>query len=184
MVIQIQNTKPANLMRSKWMRATTWLAFILLMLELASCGFRLRGSVELPPEVRQLALEDTATGSELLPVIKLQLRRNGIKPLDNPEQAKIILIINGEAYKRRVLTVSSVGQVQEFELAYNVDYSIKNVNDPDASLMRQKLTIKRDLRFSVDEVLGKAAEEARLKEDMMLAAAERILRRLPSAVKK
>ena len=160
------------------------LACLLAALTLSACGFHLRGEVELPPEIRSLAIEDSATGSELVPVIKLKLRRSGIKPLDNSQQAKLILIINGEAYSRRVLTVSSVGQVQEFGLSYDVDYSIKNVADPGASLMRQTLSIKRDLRFSVDEVLGKASEEARLKDDMLVAAAERILRRLPKAVSK
>ncbi len=160
------------------------LACLLVALALSGCGFHLRGEVELPPEIRSLAIEDSATGSELVPVIKLKLRRSGIKPLDNSQQAKLILIINGEAYSRRVLTVSSVGQVQEFGLSYDVDYSIKNVADPSASLMRQTLSIKRDLRFSVDEVLGKASEEARLKDDMLVAAAERILRRLPKAVSK
>lgn len=159
------------------------LILLMSLLSLSACGFRLRGAVELPPEVRQLAIEENIIGSQLVPVIKLQLRRKGIKPLDDKDQAKIVLIINTEAYQRRVLTVSSVGQVQEFELSYNVDYSIQNVNDPQSSLMRQKISIKRDLRFSVDEVLGKATEEARLREDMVLAAAERILRRLPRAVK-
>lgn len=167
-----------------WTQSTVYLLCLWVVLQLGACGFHLRGAVELPSEVRQLALEDTATGTELMPVIKLQLRRNGITPLESSEQAKLILVVNSEDYKRRVLTVSSVGQVQEFELAYNVDYSIKNVDDPGASLMRQSLSIKRDLRFSVDEVLGKASEEARLKQDMVLAAAERILRRLPNAVKK
>lgn len=170
-------------MRFDFQRALFVPFFLLLVVELAACGFRLRGAVDLPPEINQLAIEDTATGTDLAPVLKLQLRRNGIKPLENSEQAKLILIVDAEAYKRRVLTVSSVGQVQEFELSYDVGYSIKNVTDPDASLMRQRLSIKRDLRFSVDEVLGKASEEARLKEDMVLAASERILRRLPKAVK-
>ncbi len=155
---------------------------LLISVTVSSCGFRLRGTVELPPEIHSLAIEDTVTGSELVPVVKLQLRRSGIKPLENSEQAKLVLIIHGESYNSRVLTVSSAGQVQEFQLSFNVDYSIQNVADPSASLMRQKLSISRDLRFSVDEVLGKASEEARLKNDMVLAAAERILRRLPRAV--
>ena len=49
------------------------------------------------------------------------------------------------------------------------------------SLLGQKTTVKRDLRFSVTEVLGKTSEENRLKEDMVNAAAEQILRRLPKA---
>jgi LPS-assembly lipoprotein len=156
----------------------------LVLVTVSACGFHLRGAVELPPEIHSLALEDTSTGSGLVPVIKLQLRRSGIKPLASTEQAKLILTINGESYNRRVLTVSSVGQVQEFELSFNVDYSIQNVADPSASLMRQKLTVKRDLRFAVDEVLGKASEEARLKEDMLRDAAERILKRIPKAARK
>lgn len=185
MITRIHNLLASySLLNNVHVRKGKVIVVVLVVLALSSCGFHLRGSVELPPEVKQLAIEDLLTGSQLAPVLKLQLRRNGIKPLDDPEQAKIILVIHGEAYKRRVLTVSSVGQVQEFELSYNVDYSIKNVTDPDASLMRQNLSIKRDLRFSVDEVLGKASEEARLQDDMILAASERILRRLPKAVKK
>ena len=155
---------------------------LLLSVTVSSCGFHLRGNVELPPEIHSLAIEDTATGSELVPVVKLQLRRNGIKTLESTDQAKLILVIHGESSTRRVLTVSSAGQVQEFQLAFNVNYSIQNVADPSASLLRQELSITRDLRFSVDEVLGKTSEEARLKNDMVLAAAERILRRLPRAV--
>ena len=151
---------------------------------LSGCGFHLRGAVTLPPEINSLAIEDTATGSQIVPEIKLQLRRNGITPLASAENAKLILIIMGESYGQRVLTVSSVGQVQEFELSYDVDYTIQNVADPSASLLRQKLTIKRDLRFSVEEVLGKASEETRLKNDMLQDAAQKILRRLPKAVSK
>lgn len=176
-------TSTSNQIRSNLLARGLLLILLLLIFELTACGFRLRGAVELPPEINQLAIEDSATGSELVPVLKLQLRRNGIQLLESSDQAKLIVIVNGDAYKRRVLTVSSVGQVQEFELSYDVDYSIKNVDDPDASLMRQKLSIKRDLRFSVDEVLGKTSEEARLKEDMVLAASQRILRRIPKAVK-
>lgn len=152
-------------------------------LALSACGFHLRGAVELPDEINHLAIEDMITGSELAPVVKLQLRRKGIEPLESASDARLVLIINSESYSRRVLTVSSVGQVQEFQLSYDVDYSLRNVADPEASLMRQKLSIKRDLRFSVDEVLGKSAEEERLKNDMVVAASERILQRLPKIVK-
>lgn len=160
------------------------LMLVVLAIELAGCGFRLRGDVDLPPEVKQLAIEDAATGTELVPVLNILLRRSGIKPLDNAENARLVLVIISESYKRRVLTVSSAGQVQEYELSYAVKYSIKNIDDNTVSLMNQKVSIKRDLRFSVTEVLGKSSEEARLKKDMINAAAEQILRRLPKATAK
>jgi len=155
-----------------------------LVNELAGCGFHLRGDVEMPPEARQLIVEDLPVGSEIAPVLELQLRRSGIKPLKDPQEAKLILAILGESYKRRVATVSSAGQVQEYELDYTVKYSIKNVDDIQASLMNQSITVTRDLRFNVTEVLGKSTEEARLKQDMIVAAVEQILRRLPNAFEK
>ena len=171
---------------SKGKPGTVLLLTLLLLftLFLNACGFHLRGAVELPEGIHKLAIEDTATGSNIAPVIALQLKRNGITPLKSQDNAELVLIINSEAYGRRVMTVSSVGQVQEFELSYDVDYSIKNVKDAGASLMRQKLSIKRDLRFAVDEVLGKASEEARLRKDMLVAASERILRRVPRVASK
>jgi LPS-assembly lipoprotein len=159
----------------------TSLLLLLLSMQLAACGFHLRGDVELPPEVKQLAIEEAEKGPMLVPVLNTLFRRNDIKPVADLEQAKLVLEILSESYKRRVITVSSAGQVQEYELIYAIKYSIKNKENERLSLLGQKTTVKRDLRFSVTEVLGKTSEENRLKEDMVNAAAEQILRRLPKA---
>ena len=147
---------------------------------LVSCGFHLRGSVELPETVKHVAVDDGDTASEIATSLKIQLTRNGIKPLQNVDEAKLVIEIYRELFQRRVLTVSSAGQVQEFELTYTVNYSIKNKDNINASLVNQGLSLRRDLRFDPNEVLGKTSEEVRLRQDMLNAAAEQILRRLPN----
>ena len=151
-------------------------ATVLIMLQ--SCGFHLRGEIELPPEIHQLAIDDVTTTSQIAQELKIQLRRHDIKLLNNIEDAKLIIVIDGERNQRRVMTVSPEGQVQEFELMYTVNYSIQNKDNKEASIANQSLTIRRGLRFDETAVLGKTSEETRLQEDMVRAAAEQILRRL------
>ncbi|MGD8566563.1 MAG: LPS assembly lipoprotein LptE [Gammaproteobacteria bacterium] len=152
------------------------------MTALTACGFHLRGSIELPAEARQVAIDDGKSATDIATSLNIHLRRNGIKPLQKIDKAKVVIKIRSESFQRRVLTVSSAGQVQEFELIYVVNYSINNRDNKDASLTDQTLTLRRDLRFNANEVLGKTTEEARLKQDMLDSAAQQILRRLPTVV--
>jgi LPS-assembly lipoprotein len=162
-------------------KTALWLSVIIMSMCLMSCGFHFKKSVELPPEIHQLAIEDLPTGSELAPVIQLRLRHNGIRTLNSSNDAKLVLYLQSESYKRRVLTVSGLGQVQEYELVYTVKYSITNVKYSAASIKDQTVVIKRDLRFNPSEVLGSASEEERLKQEMIGTAAEQIIRRIPKA---
>ena len=145
---------------------------------LQSCGFHLRGEIDLPPEIHKLAIDDVSTTSQIAPELRIQLRRQKIQLLNNIEDAKLVIVIDGEHNQRRVMTVSPEGQVQEFELMYVVNYSIHNKDNKEASISNQSLTIRRGLRFDETAVLGKTSEETRLQQDMVRAAAEQILRRL------
>ncbi|WP_455199829.1 LPS-assembly lipoprotein LptE [Kaarinaea lacus] len=149
-----------------------------LLLVLQSCGFHLRGSVDLPPEIHQLAIDDVTTTSQIATELRIQLRRQDIRLLDNVDDAKLVIVIDAERHQRRVMTVSPEGQVQEFELIYIVNYAIHNKDNQEASISNQNLTIRRGLRFDETAVLGKTSEETRLQQDMVRAAAEQVLRRL------
>ncbi|HEY5604528.1 MAG TPA: LPS assembly lipoprotein LptE [Gammaproteobacteria bacterium] len=142
------------------------------------CGFHLRGSFELPPGLENIAIDDTETTSDIAPVLKTHLRRHNITPLNNIEDAKLVIVIDSEKQQRRVMTVSSAGRVQEFELIYTVSYSLLNKETPEASVSGQTLTLTRDLRFDETAVLGVTSEETRLQQEMLNASAEQILRRL------
>ncbi|MGD8559036.1 MAG: LPS assembly lipoprotein LptE, partial [Gammaproteobacteria bacterium] len=127
--------------------ARRWLLIITTMVLLASCGFHLRGSVDLPKDTKQLAIDDGESASAIATTLHTHLRRNGIKPLQNTDEAKLVIEIHREGFQRRVLTVNTAGQVQEFELTYRVSYSLLNKDNEDVSLRQQSLVLRRDLRF-------------------------------------
>ena len=151
---------------------------VVAVLFLQSCGFHLRGEIDLPPEIHQLAIDDVTTTAQIGPVLRIQLRSLDIKVLENIDDAKLVIQIEKETFQRRVMTVSPEGQVQEFELSYTVSYAIQNKDNQGASLSNQSLTVRRGLRFDETAVLGKTSEETQLQRDMVNAAAEQILRRL------
>ncbi len=151
---------------------------LLLVTLLQSCGFHLRGAIQLPDDIHQLAIDDVTTTSQIAQVIRIELRRHDIKVLKIVDDANYVIVIDNERFSRRVMTVSPQGQVQEFELIYTVSYSILNKQIEAASITGQSLSIRRGLRFDETAVLGKTSEETRLQEDMVSNAAEQILRRL------
>jgi len=155
---------------------------VVIAMGLQACGFHLRKATEIPAEAKSVAIVDLPIGSEIASAVNLQLSYVGIDALAQDQGANLIFVVKDEKYKRRVLTVNAVGQVKEYELVYVVKYSIKNVRHAGASISNQTITIKRDMRFEPNEVLGSADEEARLRKEMIKIAAKQIIRRLPKAV--
>ncbi|MCI0506619.1 MAG: hypothetical protein L0Z73_10975, partial [Gammaproteobacteria bacterium] len=120
---------------------------VLMVVCLHGCGFHLRGSIELPPGMDSIAIDDVTATSGIAQVLKTQLRRHNITPLKNIDDARLVIVIDSEKHQRRVMTVSPEGRVQEFELIYTVAYSLLNKENPEATVANQVLSIKRDLRF-------------------------------------
>jgi len=153
------------------------LMLAILPVFLQGCGFHLRGSVQLVSELSPLFVREPDAGSDIAPVLRGSLQANNVDVTTDGQAASAVLTIHQEDYHRRVLTVSSAGSVQEFELSYRVNYSLKD-RDQRALLSNQWASLRRDLRFDATAVLGKSSEEAQLKRDMVDDAVQQILRRL------
>lgn len=153
-----------------------------ISLVLQACGFRLRGNIDLPPEFDTIYIDDISESSQITPALIAVMKRNDISITKNVSSAKVIIVINGEKYQRQILTVSSGGNVEEYELSYLVNFGIRQFageDKPVTELLKDQLVnLKRDLRFDENAVLAKSTEEQELRESMLRIAAEQIIRRL------
>ena len=158
------------------------LSTLLLLLTLTACGFHLRGSVELPPELAAINVQDAKPTTDIAPSLRSALKSSGIQVSDS---APMLLQLKAEQYGKRVLSVDSSGRAQEYGLSYTVRFLLKGVGaegEKDAMwLAEQTVTQTRDLRFDANAVLGTASEEAQLKAEMRRDAVSKILRRLQQA---
>jgi len=136
---------------------------------LTSCGFHLRGSVQLPPELDDMAVRDAGGTTDLLPELKSRLKNEGIN-------------LNATA---EVLSVDSSGRAQEYGLSYSVRFSLKKRDvagkESVVWLNEQTITLTRDLRFDSGAVLGTENEQSQLRKEMRRDAVLQILQRLQKA---
>jgi len=52
-----------------------YLLTLILLISLTACGFHLRGSVQLPPELAEMALQDGSPATDILPELRRALKK-------------------------------------------------------------------------------------------------------------
>ncbi|HKC53956.1 MAG TPA: LPS assembly lipoprotein LptE [Burkholderiales bacterium] len=150
-----------------------------LCLVLASCGFQLRGTAEVPFET--LYLPNSNAG------IALDLKRNiqsgtRAKVVDDPKTAQAILQFTEETRNKEILSLTGTGRVREFQLRYRVGFRVHDGKGGDY-VPQSVIQLTRDVTFNDSEILAKEAEEQLLFRDMQTDMVQQIMRRLAAAQK-
>ena len=166
--------------------------FVVAVLVLHACGFKLRGAMNLSSDISPIYIEQK-TAFELVRDIKSLLAANNIKVVDNAASSRSQLLILGEKKASRVLSVDTGGQAREYLLTYTVDFVISEKSSADVmeqSVVNElsadkpstdkpdSISISRSLLFDTEAVLGYANESAVLYKDMRRDAARQIILKL------
>lgn len=164
---------------------------------LMSCGFRLRGGVELPAELKSVHITGVAEFSDLYQELKRVLLRSGAKVTLKPEQALSVITISGEQMRKRVLSVDSQGRAAEYGLNYRFSFSVhtnqsgsrqesvsdKSINENTILIPSQQISLARDFRFDPDNVLATDAQEKQKRLELVKFSVQQVLRRIQSILK-
>jgi len=150
-----------------------------LLLALAACGFKLRGTADVPFETIYLP---GATGG-----IALDLKRNiqigtNAKVVDDAAKAEAVLQFTEETKQKEVLSLTGTGKVREFQLRYRVGFRVHD-NKGGEYVPQSSIQLTRDVTFNDTEILAKEQEEQILFRDMQTDMVQQILRRLAAAKK-
>jgi LPS-assembly lipoprotein len=150
---------------------------VLVLIVLAGCGFRLRGSADVP--FQTLYIPNAVTG------IALELKRSiqaatDAKVVDDPKGADALLQFSHETRDREILSLNAAGRVREYRLRYRVGFRVHDGKGNDY-VPQSSLELTRDISFNDAQVLAKEAEEELLFRDMQNDMVQQILRRLAAA---
>jgi len=148
-----------------------------LALALAGCGFRLRGTAEVPFET--LYVPSATSG------IALDLKRNiqaGTKArvVDDPSKAEAVMQFTEETRQKEILSLTGTGRVREFQLRYRVAFRVHDGKGAEY-VPPNTIQLTRDVTFNDAEILAKEQEEQLLFRDMQIDMVQQILRRLAAA---
>jgi LPS-assembly lipoprotein len=152
-------------------------ALLFFLIVLAGCGFRLRGTAEVPFQTLYVPNADSG--------IALDLKRNvqagtQAKVVDDPQKAEAVLAFSNENREKNILSLTGTGRVREFQLKYSVGFRVHDGKGGDY-IPQTTIALTRDITFSDTEVLAKEAEEQLLFRDMQSDMVQQIMRRLASA---
>ena len=139
------------------------------------CGFKLRGAVDIPPELSPLYIESGGLVGE---AIDARLLGSGVQRTDSPSQAGMILRILSEGRDSRVVAVDQDGKALAYQLTYRVTFDALG-KDGQVLVSPQTLTLDRTFDDNPNvALLGKELESDIIYQDMASDAADQVLLRL------
>ncbi len=183
------------------MRAAKLSILTLLLMLLAACGFKLRGSADLP--AHKLPFATIALTLAPTSEFYAQLKRNieassaGTRVVDAGE-AEAILAVLGDTSQKNILSLNTSGRVREFQLVRTFSFKVQANNRAAAPAPQVKYTdapavapteyvpastivLRREVTYSDDLVLSKEGEEALLWRDIQNDLVQQLMRRLATA---
>jgi LPS-assembly lipoprotein len=158
-------------------RESSVVAALLLMLSLAGCGFTLRGSVDLPPQLRTLQIESPVPNSELVREVSRMLRNNSVALTDKPNDDIWRLGIGTEQVRERVLSVNANARAGEYEVTMDVAAQLRRGTQV---VGPETLSVSRVYLADPENAVAKNEEAELIRSEMRRELAQQVLRRLQS----
>ena len=183
------------------MRAAKLSILTLLLVLLAGCGFKLRGSADLPAHKLPFATIalTLAPTSDFYAQLKRSIEASsaGTRVVDASE-ADAILAVLGDSSQKNILSLNASGRAREYQLvrtfrfkvqargpagapAPQVKYTDAPVVAPTEYVAPSTIVLRREVTYSHDLVLSKEAEEQLLWRDIQKDLVEQVMRRLAAA---
>lgn len=159
------------------------MACTLLMGALTACGFHLRQSADLPPQMRVIYISGSLGGSNtaLLRSLRRDLATGNTQVVDDPTQATAILKIEDVRRSSSLLAISSAGIPLEYKVYYQAQFSLLVGNT--LLIEPQTLVLTRTYNYSISNAIGNEEQEAGLYGAMAEDMAQLITFRIRAAAK-
>lgn len=147
---------------------------LILIVSISACGYQLRGKIDLPEGLKSIYLQGGSR--QLKKKIKQTLRSSGGQLVDVVGEAGLIVNVEKEKMDRRVMSLSSTGRANEYELIYKLDFTLLDKEGKPLSEL-QRIEINKHYFNNQDEVLGKNNEEEVIRDEMYRKAVQSIVNR-------
>ena len=129
-----------------------FIPLIAVALLLSGCGFKLRGAVDLPENIRTVQV---MAPPELRNDILTLLESGGVGVSASGSGADARITVTSERFSRRVLSVDpTTGKEREFELAYTLDFGVTD-RGGQALIENGKVNLLRDYVFDPEAVISR-----------------------------
>ncbi len=141
---------------------------------LVGCGYHLRGSIELPPDLKNMYVFGAST--PLQTELRALMKASKGYIVSSPNDAGIVVKVLKEDMRNRVLTIGSTGKSSETELEYFMRFQFYDSKE-NALMDEQVIEMSREFFNDQTAVLAKGNEEQLIRNEMYKQVARMILAR-------
>jgi LPS-assembly lipoprotein len=156
-------------------------ALIMSCLLITGCGFQLRQPAQLPEVMQRTYIIDSGDNTELVRALRRSLDTPTTQVTGNATTATAVLNILDSQRIQRVLSVSNTGQPLEYQIAYQIQFSLtaagKTLIDP------QKLILTRNYTYNTTTIIGDTEQSDLLYKALQDNMAELIMFRIDALSK-
>ena len=145
---------------------------LLMLLLLSACGYHLRGALNLPSNIKSVYLEGGS--ASLQEEFNKAMAASSVAIAASEQSAGLIIKITNEISDRRILSLSTGGAANYFELGYEFDYELIVPNEK-ILMPRQLVSIKREYYNNQQAVIAKDNEEIIIRNEMYQQAVRSIV---------
>jgi LPS-assembly lipoprotein len=145
---------------------------------LAGCGFHLEGRNPLPESMKTAYVQAADMQTDFAQSLRKALLTSGARPPSDKRAASSVVNILKDDVVRRTLSVSAQNKPNEYEITYNVRFSVTSGDQE--LLAPQDISAVRSYSFDETRLLAKEHEEAILRQAMAHDLADRVIRQLSS----
>jgi LPS-assembly lipoprotein len=146
------------------------------LLALSSCGWHLQGATRLPESVSVTYIDTEDRFSDFNRALQESLVAAGVHLAPDARDAGAIVKVIKETTGQRVLSVSARNTPEEYEVFYQVEYSVRNQTNE--LIAPQKIELTRDYSFDERAVLAKQREQSVLRQALARDLAAQVVRRM------
>ena len=160
------------------MKTLKQLTCLIGLLILSGCGFELQNTGNLNEKIDSVYIQTLDPYSSFFRSIKDALRNNGVMISDKRDEASYVLVIKQDISSDRILSISAKNTPMEYEIAYQVVWSLFKGNQEIISDIKHIET--QDYSFDQNQLLGKRKEAEYLNDSLAEKISNGVLLKLGS----
>lgn len=138
---------------------------LLLALLLSACGFHLRGVIDIPKWLNNVAVISKDGNKDLVSKLKTQLEGYKIDVNPEPALAKYWLIINRSTINQQIVSIGASTNPRQYQLIMTTEFMLQT---PKGQIIKapSMVSVTRQLTVNNDRILGSNQEQAILIGEM------------------